>query len=179
MSAKKGADWQGWFNKVLAVTPEKYPTGTWRVDLEIPSSTDTLRQKFQVRQSNPELDITRPDMNSLYAMASSVADVRVKDQNVLSKLGQIPTGSGAEGKKLAFRFGDEESLKLIPECVDSQTVRPWNRGAVEDYWDKGVELPSFLTKWYSEKPMRVGLAMLAIVGLLSIEWLTRKLLKLA
>ena len=54
-----------------------------------------------------------------------------------------------------------------------------NRGAVEDYWDKGVILPSFLTNWYSDKPQRLSAMLLLCVGLLSAEWLTRKLLKLA
>jgi hypothetical protein len=50
---------------------------------------------------------------------------------------------------------------------------------VEDYWDKGIELPHWMTGWYSDKPMRIGAMLLICVGLLSVEWLTRKLLKLA
>src|SRR5262249_62185114 len=88
------------------------------------------------------------------------------------------TATGNEGNRLAFRFGDEDSLKLIPDCfkTDKKTFR--NRGAVEDYWDKGVTLPHFLTGWFSDKPQRLAIGLLLCVGLLSIEWLTRELLKL-
>ena len=61
----------------------------------------------------------------------------------------------------------------------TRTVEARNRGAVEDYWDKGIELPHWMTGWYSDKPMRIGAMLLVCVGLLSVEWLTRKLLKLA
>ncbi len=181
LSAKKsagGETWEGWFQRSVAVGPEKFPTGSWRVDLEIPSSSDTLRQKFMIRQSNPELDVTRPDFKALYVLASPVSDVSVKDPAVNAKLQSVAT-AGSEGKRLAFKFGDEEALKVIPDCMDSRTVQARNRGAVEDYWDKGIELPNFVSSWYSDKPQRVGAMMLFIVGLLSAEWLTRKLLKLA
>lgn len=173
-----GESWEGWFQRSVSVSAEKFPTGTWRADVEIPSSTDTLRHRFQVKQSNPELDVTRPDFKALYEIASLTSDLSVKDPSVVARL-QTYSTTGAEGKRLAFKFGDEEALKVIPDCMDSSTKESRNRGAVEDYWDKGIELPSFMTSWYSDKPMRVGLMLLVIVGLLSIEWLTRKLLKLA
>jgi hypothetical protein len=183
MSAKKGPEkWDGYFQRAQLASAEKFPTGTWRVDVEIPSSTDTLKQKFQVRQSNPELDVTKPDLKSLYQMASPLADMQVADKNLEANLTKAVSansaGLGTE-KRLAFRFGDDESLKLIPECFKADVKTFRNRGAVEDYWDKGVTLPSWLTSWYSDKPQRLGAMLLVCVGLLSIEWLTRKLLKLA
>lgn len=179
MAPKKGPDkWEGYFQRAQLANAEKYPPGTWRVDVEIPSSTDTLNQKFQIRTSNPELDNTKPDVKSLYALATPLLDMPVSDATLNTKL-QTATVSGAEGKRLAFRFGDDESLKLIPECFKSDLKTARNRGAVEDYWDKGIELPHFLTSWYSDKPQRLGAMLLVCVGLLSIEWLTRKLLKLA
>ena len=87
--------------------------------------------------------------------------------------------AGADGKRLCFKFGDEESLKLIPPCIDPLTKTARNRGAVEDYWDKGVTLPNFMTNWLSDKPQKLAYGLLLVIGLLSAEWLTRKLLKLA
>jgi hypothetical protein len=48
-----------------------------------------------------------------------------------------------------------------------------NRGPVKDVWDEGLEVGS------NDPPWKVSTALLLIIGLLSIEWLTRKLLKLA
>jgi hypothetical protein len=179
MSAKKGGDkWEGYFQRTQLASADKFPLGTWRVDVEVPSSTETLHQKFEVKKSNPELDVTRPDVKALYQMASPLADMQVSDATLSTAL-QGKAGTGAEGKRLAFRFGDDESLKLIPQCFKTDTKTFRNRGAVEDYWDKGITLPSFLTSWLSDKPQRLAFGLLLVVGLLSAEWLTRTLLKLA
>lgn len=184
MGAKKGAEaWQGYFQRSQLAAGDKFPTGVWRAEVEIPSSSETLKQKFNIRQSNPELDITRPDFAALYKMASPLSEVssRVTDQAMSAKLQQATAG-GPEGKRLTFKFGDDESLKIIPECIkqDAKTIR--NKGKVDDYWDKGIELPSWMTRWLTgptDRPMRVGYMLLFCVTLLSIEWLARKLLKLA
>jgi hypothetical protein len=178
-TAKKGPDkWEGYFQKSVLASAEKFPPGVWRAEVEIPSSTDTLKQKFLIRQSNPELDNTKPNLKDLYEVATPLADMPVSDAALAANLQKAAT-AGADGKRLAFRFGDEENLKLIPECMKPDVKTARNRGAVEDYWDKGVELPHFLTGWYSDKPQRLGAMLLLCVGLLSVEWLTRKLLKLA
>jgi hypothetical protein len=179
MTAKKGPDkWEGYFQKTVLASAEKFPPGSWRAEAEIPSSTEVLKYKFLIRQSNPELDVTRPDLKALYQIASPLSEMQVSDAALAADL-KKRTATGNEGNRLAFRFGDEDSLRLIPDCfkTDRKTFR--NRGAVEDYWDKGVTLPHFLTGWFSEKPQRLGIGLLLCVGLLSIEWLTRKLLKLA
>lgn len=178
LSAKKGQPWEGWFTRSVPLQPEKFPTGSWRADVEIPSSTDTLKGKFLIRQSNPELDNTKPNTKDLYQMATALADMPVSDATLSANLQKVAM-TGPDGKRLAFKFADQESLKLIPEALKPDVKVARNRGAVEDYWDKGVELPRALTSWYSDKPQRVGVMLLACVGLLSIEWLTRKLLKLA
>jgi hypothetical protein len=179
MAAKKGPEkWEGYFQKSVLAAAEKFPPGSWRVDVEIPSSTDTLKYKFLVRQSNPELDNTRPNVKDLYQIATPLADMPVADATLSSNL-QKAALAGPDGTRLAFNFGDDESLKLIPEAMKPDVTTARNRGAVEDYWDKGVELPTFMTRWYSDKPQRLGAMLLICVGLLSVEWLTRKLLKLA
>ena len=178
MSAKKEDPWRGYFQRTQLASADKFPTGTWRVEVEIPSSTDTLKQTFEIRQSNPELDVTRPDTKALYQMASPLAKMQVSDATLSRNL-QDRTMGGADGKRLAFKFGDEESLKLIPQCLKTDTKTARNRGAVEDYWDRGVTLPTFMTRWLSDKPQTLAFGLLLVIGLLSAEWLTRKLLKLA
>jgi hypothetical protein len=184
MNPKKGAeDWQGYFQRSQLVTAEKFPPGAWRAEVEIPSSTDTLKYKFSIRQSNPELDVSRPDFKALYQMASVVTDVlpRITDNSVATRL-QNAAPVGTDGKRLTFKFADEESIKLIPECMKSEPRTIRNLGKVEDYWDKGFELPTWMTQWLTgktDRPMKIGALLFLVVGLLSLEWLIRKLLKLA
>jgi hypothetical protein len=182
MAGKKGLPWEGYFERPQLVSIDKFPPGKWRVDVEIPSSTDTLHREFMIRQSNPELDNTRPDTKSLYLIASKLGPEVFGNNKELESALQKATsviGTGPEGKRLAFRFGDEDSLKAIPQCFRPETKTFRNRGAVEDYWDKGITIPSFLTRWASDKPQTLAYGLLLVVGLLSVEWLTRKLLKLA
>jgi hypothetical protein len=59
--------------------------------------------------------------------------------------------------------------------MSSETKVNSNRGAVNDLWDEGVTL--FHDS--GGRPVNIAWALLAAVSLLSIEWLTRKLLRLA
>jgi hypothetical protein len=71
-------------------------------------------------------------------------------------------------------YFDLTNAELIPSCMitDSRTQR--NRGATEDLWDGGFVI------WPSEpEPIKMSTVLAIIVGLLSIEWLCRKLLRLA
>ena len=55
---------------------------------------------------------------------------------------------------------------------DVQTLR--NRGPIQDLWDDGFVV------WDREpQPITMSYVLLAVVGLLSLEWLTCKLLRLA
>ena len=57
-----------------------------------------------------------------------------------------------------------------------------SRGKVDDVWDDGWTLPSWLispTAGPGGTPIKFSYVLAAVVGLLSIEWLTRKLLRLA
>src|SRR5262249_6477514 len=96
---------------------------------------------------------------------------RIKDQAVLDKL-KGPERDPAR-VKLAFKLGETDKLALIPACIDdtSQTFR--NRGAVEDLGDRG---PTF---GGGSRKIEIGWLLLAAIGLLSLEWLGRKLLRLA
>ncbi|HEX4590083.1 MAG TPA: vWA domain-containing protein, partial [Gemmataceae bacterium] len=73
MSAKPSqADWAGWFQgRFLA--PK---AGDYKLELPIPSSADVLRGKFSVKESNPELDNTRPDPAAMAAMAGDLDEIK-------------------------------------------------------------------------------------------------------
>jgi hypothetical protein len=86
--------------------------------------------------------------------------------------------------KLAFRLSETDKLALIPACVEEQSLTVRNRGAVEDLWDKGptFDLPGEVRAGSTTvlpKSGQVSWLLLAAVGLLGLEWLTRKLLRLA
>jgi hypothetical protein len=55
-----------------------------------------------------------------------------------------------------------------------QTLR--NRGPIQDLWDDGFVVRDRQAPY---EPIRISHVLLAAVGLLSLEWLTRKLLRLA
>ncbi len=98
-----------------------------------------------------------------------------------------------DGRRMAFRFDDRESVDLIPDVIsyDSQTIsnpqiEPEIRKIkIDPVWFNGPELPRWATRWYdnamgqTEQTHTVALWMLVCIALLSLEWLTRKLLKIA
>ncbi len=73
MAAKPSqGEWAGWFQgRFLA--PK---AGDYKLELPIPSSADVLRGKFAVKESNPELDNTRPDPAAMAAMAGDLDEVK-------------------------------------------------------------------------------------------------------
>jgi hypothetical protein len=179
MTAKPSqSDWAGWFQgRMLLPKP-----GEYKLELPIPSSSDILRGKFAVRESNPELDNTRPDPAALAAMVGDLDDVlgRLKDKSALDELRQRLRGSrstGTEAKpespKLLFTLANAEAIPNCLPAVPPQVSR--NRGPVDDLWDHG---PQF-GESSDGKPIVIATLLMVIVALLSIEWLTRKLLRLA
>jgi hypothetical protein len=172
----QGAEATGWFaGRFLVMAP-----GTYELRLPIPGTGDVLSKRFTVKEANPELDNTAPDFGLLRQMASDATAVlsrvgdeaRAKIKRVLEAAAKAPAreGEGQEPLRLAF---DLQSAEVIPDCMvtDRKTLR--NRGPVKDVWDEGFEVGS------GEPPWKVSFALLGAVGLLSVEWLTRKLLKLA
>src|SRR5207302_7589829 len=54
-------EWGGWFGgRFLVRTP-----GEYHLDLKVPDTGDSVSGKFTVKESNPELDNTRPDLDAL------------------------------------------------------------------------------------------------------------------
>ena len=185
LSAKAGRpeEWQGYFTRAVHLSPEQFPPGQWRLEVEIPSSSETLKQKFTIRPSNPETDNTRPDLAKLTEIAGDVEEVtsRVKSRAIVEQLRGVAPRT-PDGQKLAFQFDNKPAVGLIPAFMDNPRKTVKNRGAVQDQWDQGPELPHWMTDWLDSDKKRthhVGWLMLLAIGLLSAEWLTRKLLRLA
>ncbi len=82
--------------------------------------------------------------------------------------------------KLAFKLADRDLLALIPECMGHREATDINRGKSEDLWDQGITIPEPVTpSWAGKAPQQVSYVLLALVALLSAEWMIRKMLRLA
>ncbi len=176
MKAKPNGE--GWFSGRFQVRA----AGDYTLTVKNPETGDALTHRFSVKEANPEMDNTRPDFQTMYELSSEADDVlgRMGDaeRQELKRSLQRPrmeSDSQADNKddKLRLYF-DLKNAHLIPACMrpDVQTLR--NRGPIEDLWDDGFVI------WDREpQPVTMSYVLLAIVGLLSLEWLTRKLLRLA
>ncbi|MBV9125120.1 MAG: hypothetical protein JO112_17330, partial [Planctomycetes bacterium] len=170
-------DWNGWFTgRFLVSTP-----GNYQLELKVPGTEDTVVRKFVVQESNPELDNTQPDFGQLYQIASPANDVlarmKEEDRNRLEpELRRTNQGQAQEVKaedqgKLRLFF-DLQSAALIPDCMITDSKTQKTRGRAQDVWDEGFLI-------HQDPPLKISWVLLGVVLLLSIEWLTRKLLKLA
>jgi hypothetical protein len=177
MTAKTSqGDWAGWFQGRFLLTKP----GEYKLELPIPSSSDVLRGKFTVKESNPELDNARPDHGALAALAGELDEVapRLSTRAALDDVRQHLRGSRAadakgDAPRLVFSLATADAIPPCLPAVPPQVAR--NRGAVDDLWDDGPELGTTA----DGKPITVAAALLVAVVLLSVEWLTRKLLRLA
>jgi hypothetical protein len=178
---KSSGPFDGYYQAQVLADPRQFPPGEFRykVVVDVPDSPgDTITGEFMVRKSNPELDNTRPDFTAMANAASSLEECKagIKKDDVLAKLRGNATNDSQV--KMAFRLSESEKLDLIPDCIDARYVSLRNRAAVDDLWDKGFELPSWMPDWFPGKPREISYLLLAAVALLGIEWLTRKLVRL-
>jgi hypothetical protein len=177
MKAKASGD--GWFSGRFQVRA----AGDYTLTVKSPETGDTLTQRFSVKESNPEMDDTRPNFQTMYQLASEADDVlgrlgEAERQELKRSLTrpQIEGASQSEGGEKMRLYFDLKNAHLIPACMrsDIQTLR--SRGPIQDLWDDGFVM------WNREPPappVKISYVLLAAVGLLSLEWLTRKLLRLA
>lgn len=184
LQPKKEGEWDGWFRGQFEV---KAP-GEYKLDLAIPGTTDVLRSKFLVKESNPELDNARPDYGLLYALASPVSDLRVGDAqqtdlrqklrgSIKPELTDKLAANAPAGKENEPRlFFNLQTAGIIPDYLGNERKIQRSRGPIDDLWDHG---PALFGYDENGKPRIVALVLMIVVGLLSAEWLTRKLLKLA
>src|SRR5262249_14768934 len=127
------------------------------------------------------------DFNALYQFAGDVDELknRTEDKDLLARLrdaaarGRALAAPSAGQDAAAGRSGprlflDPGGTVVVPDFMTPQVSQQNNKVGVRDLWDRG---PSFQLGRYG--PIKLPWMLLAVVGLLSAEWLTRKLLRLA
>jgi len=174
-------DWKGRFEAQFQVTAP----GEYQLEVPVPGSSEVLKEKFIAREVNVEMDRSRPNFGLLRSqLAGTVADLRVGDTvkaAARAKLGsalpkvedKAAAGTTEETRDEPALYFDAKSAVLIPEFLTAERKVQKNRGPVVDLWPAGPDLNLFGMRG------TVGTVLLIVVGLLSIEWLTRKLLRLA
>jgi hypothetical protein len=161
--------------------------GEYTLELRVEETGDTESRKFSVVEANPELDDTKPDFDRMYRMASEAEPVfarmapdaaaELKKKLTKPKLtAQQPGKDGKEVKddgktRLYFTLSNADQ---IPNCMVTVPKTHTSRGEIKDTWDGPLDLspigmPVSLPYWW----------LWVSIGLFSIEWLTRKLLRLA
>ncbi|HEY2784911.1 MAG TPA: hypothetical protein VGJ05_08050 [Fimbriiglobus sp.] len=186
MAPKKAVQFDGYYAGQVRADPRLFPPGSflYKVSVDVPDSPgEPLEGSFRINKSNPELDNTRPDFAAMEAMASTLAEMPAIARG--SENYTLFLGNAGDDKKakLAFKLADTEKLGKVPGTMEPKISKYRNKGPVEDLWDKPLEattLPeTFLTRWLHGGPVPVSWLLLAVVALLSTEWLIRKLLRMA
>jgi uncharacterized membrane protein len=186
MRPKPGQGHEGYF--IARVQP--HAAGEYGLEIKVPDTGDTETWRFAVKEANPEMDNTRPDFDTLWRLASpakpvldrmtdEAAKTKLKESLERPKLEQAGGGAGEPAGEAGMRlyFELEKNAQLIPACMTTKKDIRRSRGAVVDQWDTGFDLP-----WWTDsagQPVKMSWVLTAVVGLLSLEWLTRKLLRLA
>jgi hypothetical protein len=189
MRPKQGQGHEGIF--VARVQPRT--PGEYGLEIKVPDTGDSESWRFSVKEANPEMDNTRPDFDTLWRLASPIKPVleRMTDDAAKTSLKQrlqrpkleaqdsLATTSKDEaaGENSLRLFFDLNNAELIPSCMTPKKDSHRSRGAFVDQWDEGFPLP-----WWTDsagEPVKMSWVLTAVVGLLSLEWLTRKLLRLA
>jgi hypothetical protein len=176
------------------------PAGVWNVTVPISTSDEQfLTKKITIRKPlPPELNDPRPDLLSMAAIASELDELKehvIHRKPEMTELMRSRTFKhpAIQGDRLAFHFNDRQTIEMIPDCVKTRTLDIINpviepeirKSEIEPRWFNGPTLPRWATRWYddwqgqSHRDHNIALWMLVCVGLLSVEWLTRKLMKLA
>ncbi|MBP3955139.1 VWA domain-containing protein [Gemmata sp. G18] len=185
-----GGAFDGYYGGQVLLDPKTFAAGEalYRVEIDVPDSSEKLSGEFKIRAADPEMDNKKPDFPSMLRMASEFDkdfQARLPDKVKVEFGTKLPKDAGVH--RLAFKVGEPELLKLIPECMVTKKVSTQNRGPVNDLWDRGFDMPTwtpesegtnkYLASWWSGQ--RLSVVMLAVIFLLSFEWLGRKLLRLA
>lgn len=168
--------------------------GTYDLEVRVPETKDVATQRFVVTASNPELDFTRPDFDLMYRLASEadlvLARMSESQRQELRRRLSKPQGTEARptekvDPKVAGKERNEERLRLyfdlknaelIPSCMITDIKNSRSRGPISDLWDGGWVLRDALPP---DQPIKLSYVLVIGVGLLSVEWLIRKLLRLA
>jgi hypothetical protein len=153
--------------------------GEYGLTVTVPETGDTESFTFRVEESNIELENTRPDYEAMMKLAGDAGPVLGR----MSQTDRIPLESalqaaqrGGTGSQLKLLF-DVKSAEMIPNCMTTNVDVQKNKGALQDIWDEGFTL--YDRPASDGGPIKLSYVLLLVVGLLSLEWLTRKLLRLA
>lgn len=176
MTPKKTGE--GWYSARFQVRSP----GNYNLQLKVPETGDTQGRRFSVREANPEMDNTRPDFDAMYRLASEADEVldRLGDAEKSALKAHLRKARPAEaasapGDKPRLYF-NLQNADLIPNCMRKDVAIQRSRGPIKDQWDDGWVL------WEREPPLppvKMSYVLTAVVGLLCMEWLIRKLLRLA
>lgn len=183
----------GYFKGSVVADPRLFPPddAEYQVVVEVPEGpAPPLIGKFRILRSDPEMDVTKPDLAGWLAVAGDLDDAlqtRLPERVKAAFAARLPRDAGVT--KLALRLGDRDLLALIPDCFRNEERRFDTRGPVVDLWDKGIELPEYKEDgniWeryvpaaWSGRTIPVSWVLLVVVSLLGLEWLSRKMLRLA
>ncbi len=168
--------------------------GVYELEIRVPETKDVVNQRFEVTPSNPELDNTRPDFDLMYRLASEADLVLARmsegqRQELRRRLTRpasaevrpagkvdVKTASKEKGDDKFRLYFDLKNAELIPSCMIADVKNSRSRGPVSDLWDGGWVLRDAVPP---QQPVKLSYALVIGVGLLSLEWLIRKLLRLA
>jgi hypothetical protein len=190
MTPKQGpSGFDGYYQGQVLADPKLFPTGEYEYAavVDVPDSAgEVLQGKFRIIPSDPEMDETRPDLARLLEMASDVSELHGLSDSLKNEFSSLPKDNGVP--KLFFKLNDD-LLRKVPDCFTTKETRADNRGPMNDLWDRGIEFPQrqeegnywqrSIPSFLAGKHIPVSWVMLVVIGLLSWEWLTRKLLRLA
>jgi hypothetical protein len=185
MTPKKGSE--GVFMRSFQV----HASGKYDLELNVKETGEKESRSFDVEDSDPELDNTKPNEDALYALASEADMVlsRIQTTNDRRAVEQalstyqptaVPTSAPDEAtpdKKVRPRgskprlYFNLENAHLIPKCMIKEQPVKDVPGKVTDLWDRSWKPFGYDTG--------ISEVLLAVVLLLSAEWLIRKLLRLA
>jgi hypothetical protein len=172
---RSGGEFDGYYTGQFLADPARFPPGDsrYRISVEVPDAVgESVTADLTLRRADPELDNTRPDFAALEDAAGTLDEVRgrVTDPAVLKVL---EGGPGGAAGKLAARLAERDKLAALPACVEAVSQTSRSRGPVQDLWDRGPTLSS------GDRRAEVSWLLIAAVGLLGVEWLVRKLARLA
>ncbi len=169
--------------------------GKYGLELRVPGAGEKLTASFRVETSDPERDDVAPDHALLHRLAhpsqgrtlldeskrAGFVEALAQGKEAMKKQAQeLPGGSALaltpenEIDRLFFTLG---TMSWIGECLDSHIVPFRSEGRVYDLWDKGVTVWRHLDN--PDMARGPSWALLLLCGLLGVEWLARKLLRLA
>jgi hypothetical protein len=170
----------GWFSARFQVRSP----GNYTLSVKVPDTGDTQSRRFSVREANPEMDNTRPDFEQMYRLAGEADEVldRMGDaqrqalKEHLRRARPAETDRTENGPDKPRLFFNLQNAHLIPTCMRKDVAVQRSRGPIKDQWDDGWVLSD---REPPQQPVKLSYVLAAVVGLLSMEWLIRKLLRLA